>query len=205
MSNKVTGVLGKIFGKPYNGKTLYSLKLENDSKWYGLGTKNPDIAPGSIVEFEAKTNPKGFTDVLTPTLVVVRGPQQTVSTGSTVAQVASNGHNGSGRNGFLSKDSYWDRKEARDLKQDELREIGATRNTAIEWIKLLLDKEAIKLPTKIADKEAFLQKLLQDYVERFRAGGTKTTEEPDALASKDHVVAAAAADAVMVGESDAWN
>lgn len=154
------GFVNKVLSRPFGNKTMYSLTLVNQDGFFGFGGDKPKANQGDKVSFEAETNAKGYLQAKGYSLRVLAPAAESVSTAPTARQAT-------GGNG---QSAYWDRKEARDLKQDELREIGATRNTAIEWIKLLLDKEAIKLPTKIADKEAFLQELLRDTVDKLRHG-----------------------------------
>lgn len=156
----VTGMVSRINSKPYNGKMLYSVKLSSDDRWFGLGAGPLNFKEGDTIEFDSKTNAKGYHDALRNTLKVLTQGAEVVSNKASVSQTQSSG---------VSKEGYWDRKEARDARQDELREIGATRNTALEFIKVLLSSESISLPTKKAEREGFLQDLLDDYINRFRS------------------------------------
>lgn len=179
----INGIVQQIKTRPYGNKLLYSIKANN--AWYGFGDKSPRFKEGDEVEFEFKTNPKGFNDVISATIKVVQASAgEQVNTNVPAAKVSN------------TKDDYWTRKEARDAKQDELREIGATRNTAIEFIRLLMDKECIKLPTKFAEREDFVKALLKDYVDMFR--GVKDTSVIEDTASVDEVQTAPV-------ETDKWS
>lgn len=158
------GFVSKILTRPYNGKTMYSLALVNQDGLFGFGAFPPKAGVGDKVEFDAEKNEKGYWQAKGGSLKVVAGASQ-----ESVQQAPKASQAGS----YAGKDDYWNRKEVRDLKQDELREIGATRNTAIEWIKLLLSQEALKLPAKAPDKEAALNALLEDTVTKFRSAPAK--------------------------------
>ena len=181
MSNIQLGTIKKILTKDWGNKTLYSVVLNETDKIYGLGAFRIKAKPGDSIKFESTVNAKGYPEINTKTLEVTENKEAT-HVGVT-AQSAVRGSNG------LSKDDYWGRKELRDLRQDELREIGATRNTAVEWIKFLMEKEALKLPVKVADREASLNALLDDYVNKFRGIGktapakAKETTETNATAA----------------------
>ena len=153
------GIVKKIISKPWGDKTMYSLALTDTEGLFGFGNHNPKTKAGDLVEFDAEKNQKGYWQAKGATLHVVQAGLEVVSNGSSVASVARS----SG-----GREEYWEAKEKRDIKQNELREIGATRNTAIEWLKLLIEKEAIKLPAKVADREQLLNDLLNDYINKFR-------------------------------------
>jgi hypothetical protein len=160
------GTVKKVLTKNWQDKTLYSLILNESEKIFGLGTFRLKAKPGDFVKFEYSVNKNGYPDANTKTLEVTENKEAIHTEVSAKA---------AGRASGLSKDDYWNRKEARDLRQDELREIGATRNTAVEWIKFLMEKEALKLPTKMADREQALNALLNDYIDRFRGIGHSTS------------------------------
>lgn len=167
----IQGMVQRITSRQAGGKTWYSTQVEG--AWYGLGLASPKFKEGDQIEFENKVNAKGFNDAIGATIKVLSQPTNVVTQGKPAAAVGSNGQSG-----------YWDRKEQRDLKQDELRELGATRNTAIDFINLLLTKEALKLPTKIADREDFLKALLNDYVDYFRGFHRPTLDKVEAIINK---------------------
>lgn len=161
----VTGIVSKVFTRPFGNKTMYSLGLVND-KIYGFGGHNPNAQTGDTVEFEAAQNAKGYWTADKDTLKVTKGTAKTVSGASTGATAAAGGT------------GYWDRKETRDLANDRARELGASRNTAIEWVKFLANVEALKLPATQSKKEDALNSYLDDYTAKFM--GSKNEKEPAA-------------------------
>lgn len=164
-----SGIVKRIITRPWGNKTFYSVALTNSENLFGFGPHNPKVNEGDDIEFEANTNAKGYWEAKSGSLVVrARGSEQTAQ-GASAAVVAK---------GVMTKDDYWGRKEARDVKQDELREIGATRNTAIEWIKFLFEKEALKMPAKPAERESFLNDVLADYINKFRGKETASAPAP---------------------------
>jgi len=58
MSDMVKGTLQGILKKPYNGKTMYSIKV-NDTA-YGCGALEPKFAEGDVLEFPIAQNAKGY-------------------------------------------------------------------------------------------------------------------------------------------------
>lgn len=164
-----SGVVGRVSEKPWNGKTFYSFTLNGQDGWYNTGMKKPPTT-GTSVSFTANPNAKGYLEVDYHSIKKLEdgaaGPAQGVAT---VSRSSGNG---------IGKDDYWSRKEERDLKNDAARELGATRNTAIEVIKLMIDKEVIKLPAQ-AKREGFFWELLETYTDKLMGKGTDdlVTEE----------------------------
>lgn len=173
----ITGIVDKVLTKAWNGKTFYSLALVND-KIYGFGMFKPSANVGDTVSFEAKENAKGYMEADKTTLKVTKGESKVVSGGSVRAS------------SMMGKDDYWSRKEARDIENDKLRTIGASRNTAIAWVDLLIKAEALKLPTKVSEREDALALLLDEYTNRFMGVEPKTaaeagSDEPEAPAAAE--------------------
>jgi hypothetical protein len=168
----ISGQVTQVYQKQWQDKTFYSLQL-NDGENYGFGPFKPSAGIGDKVEFEAEKNPKGFWAAKKDTLKVTKGTEQEVTAASAKA---------------VSKDKYWTDKETRDIHNDQLRSLGACRNTAIEWIKVLLQNEAAKLPAAAAKKEEALNHLLDSYVDLFMNGVKKEVKEkvaPSATEAED--------------------
>jgi len=148
-----TGVVQRHFDKNWGNKTFYSFTLSGQDGFFNTGIKKPP-ATGATVEFEAEPNDKGYLEVNTKTIQYkTDGEPQSAS----VAKAAPK---------TTSEKGYWERKEAREARNDALRELGASRNTAIAVIELMLKAEAIKLPAKQADKEAVLWEVLDKYTQK---------------------------------------
>lgn len=64
----VTGTLQKIKERAYNGKTLYSICV--DDNWYGLGEEHPGVREHSTVTFQCYKNNKGYDTIVQDTLQV---------------------------------------------------------------------------------------------------------------------------------------
>lgn len=190
----VQGTVKQVIERPWGNKTMYSLSLLDHEVLYGFGPVNPRAKPGDKVEFEAEKNAKGYWQGDKATLKVVAGTNEVSSGGSSVVVAKA----------AVGKDSYWDRKESRDVTNDEHRELGATRNTAIEWIKLLISQEAFKLPPA-TKREDFFNALLADYILRFRGLLLEPVAKP-AKAGKAPVSAEAQLGVEeTVSEDDTWN
>lgn len=150
------GFVTGFIEKPWNGKNFYSLKLD-DGNLYGFGTYRPAADVGDKVSFDATRKPNGYYEAIKGTLKIEKVPEGSAQ--NVPAAVVAGKSKGS--------DEFWSNKEKREVKNDELRQLGASRNTAIEWIKVKLQAEALKLPAKAADKEKALDALLQETVDLF--------------------------------------
>lgn len=158
----VQGVIQRINDKQWNGKTFWSFALQGQDGWFNTGMKRPP-AVGTSVEFNEKTNSKGYKEVDGTITIRSDGPVQVASIPTSV------GNNGTAKAtpsyGAGGSAAYWDRKEARDIANDTARELGASRNTAIAIIDLALKHEVIKLPAA-AKREEFLWTLLDKYTNK---------------------------------------
>jgi hypothetical protein len=175
----VEGVISRINSTQFNGKNFYSFALNGQDGWYGTGIKRPP-REGVSVRFEFKKNSKGYLEVDGP--IEIRtdgevGPAGGVSTQERSANGSSVGYagNSSGSKKSPEERGYWDRKEQRDIKNDADRELGASRNTALNIIDLMIKHEAIKLPA-VAKREEFLWTLLGKYIARLMAKEQKAEE-----------------------------
>lgn len=185
----VEGHIAKVSIKDWNGKKFYSVKLVNQDPYYGFGMFAPKAKEGDKVTFDAEVNEKGYWQAKGGSLKVVAKSAEEVVQGAAVAAVQGKSQEERG---------FWAKKEIREVRNDELREIGASRNTAIEWINTLIKVEALKLPAKQADKEAAMNALLDDTVAKFR-GLKQAVSDP---------VPTKAAPAASVGPSEEevpWN
>lgn len=168
------GVVYKIFERAAGRGKAYSIKLDGDQNYYGTGFKAPGCKAGDYVEFEADKNAKGYWEAKLDSIRVL--DSQPVEAAKAVGKV-------------IGKDDYWTRKESRDLENDNRRNVGASLNTAIEFVELLLKAEAVKLPAKIPDREEAIRNLVVYYSTKFRTLETGTTEEP-AVVEEEIAVAA---------------
>lgn len=153
----IKGTVQKIHknGKAYN--------IVIDDEFYGYGFNRPDFEEGTLVKFEVSMNGK-WKNVDKDTLKVL-GKGELKSPKVSATRVSS---------GTSQKDTYWADKEKRDIRNDLLREVGATRNTAISFVDLLLKTGALDLPkAKPKQADALLQ-AVEHYAEWFRSNATDT-------------------------------
>lgn len=120
-------------GKAWNVKM-------SDGQWYGHGFKQPSFGKGDHVKFEYTVN-GNFKNITVNSVTKsaaapapATAPEVNKYTNGTVAV-----------NVEKPKQEYWDNKDARIT-------FLACRNTAVEIVRLAIDKEAIKMPAKTADK-----------------------------------------------------
>jgi hypothetical protein len=160
------------FRKGNNIIKYYSIKVNDE--YYSTGTKFPP-AEGTLVEFEAEQNPKGFWDVTKAGLKVVEAGAPTQAVAAQAVTAASKAH--------MSKDDYWRRKEERDIPREDRIDLHGCRNSAIAMVTLLLTPvqtaegvvNLVKLPAQ-AKRVEFVEKLVEQYTEQFRAANNKKNE-----------------------------
>jgi hypothetical protein len=188
----VSGVVGRIGDRKFNGKTFYSFALNGQDGWYGTGVKRPPDV-GTSVKFNEKTNSKGYLEVDGSIEILTDGQPQRADL-STVIKAASAGAGGGA--------AYWDRKEARDVANDSARELGASRNTAISIIDLAIKYEVITLPAK-AKREEFLWTLLDRYTNKLmgKEGGDIVQEDDKGSSSES----ASNQSGDVASDEDNWN
>lgn len=165
-----SGVVGKHFPKAFGNKTFYSFTLRGQDGFFNTGIKRPP-AEGVSVAFEADTNAKGYMEVNGKTLQIQS--DNAASPAPTVSQYKR-------QVGGVQKDEYWQHKEDRDVRNDALRELGASRNTAISIVDLMVKHEAIKLPA-VAKREEFIWEVINRYTDKLMA---KESETQDAEPAK---------------------
>lgn len=173
------GVVYKVFERPGKFGTMYSIKLNDDANYYGTGKARPPVKEGQKIQFSAAQNARGYWDADVNSIKVV---EATVSAAPSARSVAG-------------KDDYWNRKEERDLVENARRHEGASRNTAIEFVKFLVEQEALPVPAKKAEKAD----ALLEYVEHYKAifMGEVGKEESNASATE--------AAPVETAEGGDWN
>lgn len=179
--SSVKGVVQKTFAKPFGDKTLHSFTLQGNQTFYGTGERRL-VEEGKAYEFMTRTAPSGRISVENGTLrpwdapagAIQAPPVQNFSGGTPYKRAFQKDE---------GKDSYWKGKEDRDVRNDSLRELGATRNTAISLMTLMLANGAVKLPAKESAKEQALYELFEHYTELLMKGREVDAEETEADSS----------------------
>ena len=162
----IRGVVSKVSSNQFNGKTLWSLRLQGDNNYYNTGERVPPVTEGASIEFDTKLSPSGKHSVLIESI-------RPWENGNIMQAVPAN----TVRKSADPKESYWADKELRDKRNDLLRELGATRNTAIAFIKLLTDTGSLKLPAAEAKREAVLWEALDHYTKKLMGVDEAPAEE----------------------------
>lgn len=169
------GTVGYVSpGKPYRGKTLYSFKLVNDETWYGMGEEQPQFSEGDMVRFEHDAK----NGVDTTSLKTKKGE-------APVAAPKPAGKSWGGGKKDAGREEYWAKKEESDAERQKAINYQSARKDAIEVMKLMVDKEMVKLPTKASDKFDGVLALIQEVTVRYYnetqnlTGTSATTSEED--------------------------
>lgn len=163
--SRVQGTVASILtsnGK--NGTTFYRFTVDGDQRQFGLGAKQPQFTRGQMVSFITNKTERGFWEV--------EGNVETLSqTQTTTFSVAPTTNSST-----YSKDDYWKAKEERDIEKDKVIQLQSCRNSAIETVKLLLDKEAIKVPA--ANKRYdFILSLIDEVTQHYVAKNDGRNQE----------------------------
>ncbi len=179
MAETVRGVVARTFERAFGNKTMHSFTIKGVEGFFGTGARKA-VEEGKSYEFEYSKNAKGFIDVNLSTLrpwesgVALQGEsvRDTVNT----SRYSSGGGKASFRGGKSEEEKgFWANREAREVKNDRLRELGATRNTALQLVTIMLANGAVKLPTKEAAREEAIDQLFEHYTDTLLKG--KSTDE----------------------------
>lgn len=120
MSKTVVGTVREVTERPWSDQetgrsvTLYSFMLEGDRTFYRTGTTPPPVAVGQSVQFVADGQK-----------VDLKSVEQVTGTAGPVAPAPTPGHQTAattvavnGASSGLSREGYWDRKDARDIARE---------------------------------------------------------------------------------------
>lgn len=150
--------------KNWNGKTLYSFKLQNDPTLYTCGMTKPTVSKGDYITFEGKETNNGRFEVDVRSINVKKAEVVTPN------------------KGYFRDDS----------KRQETIEWQAARNSAIAAAGVILQAGALKLPAKEADKYSVVTMLISELTHKFFKE-TKTLGVELEIPKVDEVKAAAEA------------
>jgi hypothetical protein len=145
------GVVSNISSKDWSNKTLWSFQLNGQRDFFRTGDKKPPVERGQYITFEAIAGKTGGLNVDVNSIQVKEAEKE--ASGIVLQEPA--------------KDTYWADKDARIEKQ-------ACRNTALQFIQILLAQEALKVPAK--NKLEFFEELLSHYQSKFIADNSGTKE-----------------------------
>jgi len=173
MGEKIQGVVKKIYKK---GRT-YSLLVNEE--WYGNGFSVPECEEGNLVEFEFKRNGRW--------LNIDRGSIKVLETGPSFEEKKGSSSNKEYIT-KLSRDDYWSRKEERDLITQKAIQWQASRNAAIELVRVLVDPNVggLVLPKIVAKKADAVLAAVAHYTEVFNSETSDLGTDPNRVAIPDN-------------------
>lgn len=122
-----SGVVRKVFKNNFKGTDLYSFTLDSDKTFYNLGRKAPVFSEGQSIKFDGDRGKRqGNVDVLVDSIEIssetsVKAEDYSMSSQSGARRSAE----------VLTKDKYWENREANDVKVQKVIQIQAARNAAI--------------------------------------------------------------------------
>lgn len=168
------GVVGKIYSKEFGNSVLWSFTLQGDRTFYRLGNKKPAFSEGDSIQFEVETR-NGNASAKHVGPWNGEGVQRDVPAASVSAP--------------RTADDFWRRKEQRDVDTQKRIELQSCRNSAIELVKLLQSLEAVKMPTKQADKVSVVEELVKHYTKYFidENSGKDKGDAPEAIPAVETV------------------
>lgn len=192
------GVVSKINARATaNGGTSYSFALKGQDGWYGLGFTAPQFKEGSSVQFDIVQRGNYF-DAKNIVPWDGSGDQPAPPVREVVAKPGfSGGKRPFGGGKSEEEKAYWGNRDAKEKDTQKRIEVQAARNAALEFLKLAVSAEAVKLPAKQADKYDALAALLSEVMDGFladndgRITGSKhsntvaTPDVPPAVTSTD--------------------
>lgn len=166
-----SGNVQKVSSFDLGNKKLWSFTLKGQKGFFRTGEKHPNVEQDQSVTFEGNPDPKGNVNVIQTTIKLSTEQQASGVSGGVV---------GAGNKSVYAGNSYPTKAE-RDATQKRI-EIQSCRNSALELVKILMDKGEIKIPAK-TDKVEFIEALVKHYTEQFiaeNAGSSEPKSQPTA-------------------------
>lgn len=148
------GTVKAISQKEFNGKTMYSFKVDED--WFGCGPDNPKLDKGDLIEFDYTENGR-WKNVAVKTISVLRKGSEVFKASTRKVSVGG------------ARDEYWVKKEERDVVTQKVIQLQSSRNSAIALADVLLKNNAIKLPEAQAKRMDVVVALVKDLTALFEA------------------------------------
>lgn len=146
------GTVSKITPFNYQNKTLWSFQMQGIKSYFRTGEKHPGVEPGNAITFEGNPNAKG--DVQVDVGSIKRSAEQ-----------QSSGVQGAVQRTFQGGNRDFPTRDEREATQRRI-EIQSCRNSALELVKILLDKGELKFGPKV-DKVKAIEEMVSHYTEKF--------------------------------------
>jgi hypothetical protein len=199
-ASTVKTVVQKHEARQFNGKTLHTF-VASDGKRYGTGSKTPPPV-GAYIQFDFTLNPKGYAQTSNWEVLPNDVNAQSAGVAAKIVKQAVNA---------ISKDDYWTNREARDVEYHERQqvvqktiELQSCRNTAVEFVKLLLEQQAVPVPKAKADQEEFISAMLDRYTNIFLSKNKDNKNNDSPLTEASPAEAASDEPDTAVVEAE-WN
>lgn len=141
------GTVSFVGSKDFNDQKYWSFQLEESDTYIRTGTRRPYCKVGDLVEFKTREH-RGATYVDGNVEVLEWGSKRKGNS----SQGRNSGRASSRRVGSGSRDNYWEKKAEKDEETGRRVTWAGSMNTAIDLVRLMLENNALKLPTKQADK-----------------------------------------------------
>lgn len=151
-------------------KGFYRVQVDGDRRWFGMGRNRPNFVLGDVVSFSTRQSEKGFWEVEGRVDLVTNGPKVTtvpyeqIVTSPTTATTRT-----------VSSGTDW-------AKKDKIIQKQSCRNSAIEVVRILLDKECLKLPAE-KKRYDFVLALVDDLTEKYELANDGKTKDMEVLES----------------------
>ena len=144
---------------------MYGIKV--NGKNYGYGKYAPKAKVGDTVTFGVVYRGE-YANVDTKNIQIVANGNGTAppDAGTPTKQFAPKGAGG------MSKDDYWDRKEAKDEARQVIISKQSALNSAPQFVSLMVSTGALPAPTKAKDATSILEGAVKHYRDLFYLDAT---------------------------------
>lgn len=157
------GYIARIYNKDYKGTTLYSFTLKGKDGFFRTGEAPLRHKEGSYIRFNhnnKNTVDLGSIEVI-KTVEATKGPAAYSSPAP------------------MSKDDYWNKRSEKDEAVQKVIQYQSARNSAISVLDIATKLEAIKLPTKAADRLESLIEIVEELTLNFYKKASSFGQETD--------------------------
>ena len=151
--------------------------VDTEGQWYGLGFSKPNFEKWDEIQFDYTVNGK-YKNVTDGTVEVTnkaspyKGASDKKPTSTDV----------------MSRDDYWARKEMQDVKTQREIRLQASRNAAIEFVRLALENDVLPLSRSKSDKEEILTEYVRNYMHMFYAETFAIRDKSEEALAADEVL-----------------
>lgn len=163
-----SGVVSNASSFDFDGKKLWSFQLNNVRAYFRLGTTPPKFEKGAYVEFQGQADAKGNVKVALDSIVIKDSSVAKEQGGLKGFRSAVQSSPSQSSNKEMTSTDFWGDKAIRDIETQKRIEIQSCRNSALQFITILLAQEALSIPAKAKNKTHLLEELLEHYLVEFK-------------------------------------